>query len=175
MDKQSIMKAAQGCDFIVHTASPFPITAPKHESDLIEPAVNGTLAVMEACLANKVKRVVITSSIASITNCLPKDRPKNNKFDESMWSEPSGDHIDAYAKSKTLAEKAAWDFQKKHASEHKIEVTIICPSLIMGPAFVGAGFSSGDIISNMMLGKYPALPRLSFGVVDVRDVAEAHL
>ena len=171
-----MLDAAKGVDFIVHTASPFPIKKPKHENDLIIPAVEGTTAIMQACLLNKVKRVVITSSIAAIMSAKPDSLPKDHIYTEAHWSDPSpGDHIEAYSKSKTMAEKAAWDFQAKHKDEHFIEIATINPSLILGPAFVGAGFSSGDIVTNIILGKYPALPRLHFGLVDVRDCAEAHL
>ena len=110
-NKQSILDAAKGVEYIVHTASPFPIKKPKHENDLINPAVNGTLAVMQACLINKVKRVVITSSIAAIQSAKPADLPADHVYSEANWSDPSpGDHIEAYSKSKTMAERAAWDF-----------------------------------------------------------------
>lgn len=145
----------------MHTASPFPIKKPKHENDLINPAVKGTTAVMEAALENKIKRVVITSSIAAIMSCKPADKPKDNCYSEENWSDPSvGDHIDPYSKSKTMAEKAAWDFKKANAETHDIEIVTINPSLILGPSFVGAGFSSGDIISNILLAKWPAMPKV---------------
>jgi dihydroflavonol-4-reductase len=88
----------------VHTASPAPLAPPRDENELIRPAVNGTKAVMEACHANKVKRVVITSSVAAILECRPEDRPIDGLFSEKNWSNPVGDHIDGYSKSKTLAE-----------------------------------------------------------------------
>lgn len=145
----------------MHTASPFPIKKPKHENDLINPAVKGTTAVMEAALENKIKRVVITSSIAAIMSCKPADKLKDNCYSEENWSDPSvGDHIDPYSKSKTMAEKAAWDFKKANAETHDIEIVTINPSLILGPSFVGAGFSSGDIISNILLAKWPAMPKV---------------
>lgn len=102
---ETMMKAAEGVDFIVHTASPFPIKKVKHEDELINPAVKGTTAIMEAALQNKIKRVVITSSIASIMSSLPADKPKDRNFTEEHWSNPApGDHIDPYSKSKTMAE-----------------------------------------------------------------------
>lgn len=174
-NKESLLAAIQGADYVVHTASPFPLKPPKTEADLINPAVNGTLAVMEACHINKIKRVVITSSIASIMYPKPDARPKDGVYNETNWSDPIGDHISAYCKSKTLAEKAAWDFQKKIADSHNLEVVIICPGLIMGPAFVGAGFSSGELLSNLINSKYPGLPRTNFPVVDVREAAAGHL
>lgn len=109
-NKESIMKACEGAEFIVHTASPFPIEGVKDEMVLIKPAVDGTLAVMEACLQHKIKRVVITSSVAAVICPMPADRPKDGLFDEKCWSHEKSPMIDPYYKSKTLAEKAAWDF-----------------------------------------------------------------
>ena len=103
-DKNSLFNAILGANYVVHTASPFPLKPPKSEMDLINPAVNGTLAVMEACLENKIKRVVITSSIAAIMYGKPENRPEKNTYTEEHWSDPIGDHISAYCKSKTLAE-----------------------------------------------------------------------
>ena len=109
-NKESIFAAINGADFVVHTASPVPLKPPKDENELIRPAVDGTTYVMEACHANKVKRVVITSSSASIYECNPEDRHIDGRFTEKNWSNPNGDHIGAYSKSKTLAELAAWNF-----------------------------------------------------------------
>lgn len=110
--EESLFAAIRGANFVVHTASPFPLKPPRHENDLIHPAVNGTLAVMKACHQNKVKRVVITSSVAAIMYVPPAEVPLDGHFTERNWSSPNGDHIAAYAKSKTLAEQAAWNFQK---------------------------------------------------------------
>lgn len=103
-NRESIFAAINGADFVVHTASPFPLKQPRDENELIRPAVNGTTYVMEACHANKVKRVVITSSCAAIYECKPEDRPIDGRFSEKNWSDPEGNHISAYSKSKTLAE-----------------------------------------------------------------------
>jgi len=78
--------------------------------ELIKPAVEGTLAVMKGCHIHKVRRVIITSSMSAIKECKPQDMPRNKTFNEVNWSDPDGNHINAYSKSKTLAEKAAWDF-----------------------------------------------------------------
>lgn len=109
-NEESIFASIKGANLVVHTASPFPLAPPRNENDLINPAVNGTASVMKACHANKVSRVVITSSIAAIQACKSEDRPIDGRFSEKNWSNPVGDHIDAYSKSKTLAEQAAWDF-----------------------------------------------------------------
>ena len=107
--------------------------------------------------------------------CKPEDRPIEGKFSEKDWSNPVGDHIDAYSKSKTLAELAAWEFQKNLPEHEKFEIVTINSGMIMGPAFVGAGFNSGEIISNFMEGEYPGVPKVMLPIVDVREVAEAHL
>ncbi len=130
---------------------------------------------MEACHANKVKRVVITSSVAAILECRPEDRPIDGLFSEKNWSNPVGDHIDGYSKSKTLAEQAAWEFQRSLPDEEKFEVVTINPGLILGPAFVGAGFNTGELVSNIMESKYPGVPKVMIPLVGVTEVAEAHL
>ena len=174
-NKDSLFAAIKGADFVVHTASPFPIKAPKHENELINPAVNGTLAVMEAAHANKVKRVVITSSIVAIMSSRPENTPPNRVFTEKNWSDPIGDHIDPYSKSKTLAEQSAWKFLENLPADQRFELATINPGLILGPAFVGAGFSSGEIIEQFINGSVPAIPKVQFACVDVRDCADAHL
>ena len=174
-DRESIFAAIKGADFVVHTASPAPLAPPKHEDELIIPAVDGTKAVMEASYANKVKRVVITSSVAAIIECRPEDRPKDGKFSEQNWSNPESEHIDAYSKSKVLAEMAAWNYQKSLPEDSRMELVTINPGLILGPAFVGAGFNTGDLITNIMQGKYPGVPKIMIPLVGVVEVADAHL
>ena len=172
----SIHHAIKGAQFVIHTASPYPIKRPDSEMDLINPAVNGTRAVMEACHLYKVKKVVITSSIAAMMYAKTEEKPKDHIYTEKNWSDPSaGDHIEAYSKSKTMAEKLAWEFRDKLPEEEKFDVITINPGFILGPAFVGAGFSSGEVIDKILNGKYPFLPKVRFGCVDVRDVAQAHL
>jgi nucleoside-diphosphate-sugar epimerase len=105
----------------------------------------------------------------------PEDTPKDFVFNESHWSNPWGDHLNHYAKSKTLAEMVAWQEQAKIPKEEQTEICVINPGMIMGPAFVGAGFTSGEIIADTMNGKYPGVPRFSCPVVDVRDCARGHL
>jgi nucleoside-diphosphate-sugar epimerase len=173
---ESLMKAVEGAVYVIHTASPFPLAKPKSEMDLINPALNGTKAVMEACKAHKVKKVVITSSIAAIMAAKPENKPKDFIFTEKNWSDPSeGTHIDPYPKSKTLAEKFAWDFREALPEQDKFDVITINPGFILGPAFVGAGFASGEVIDKIINGKFPALPKTRIACVDVRDVAMAHL
>lgn len=105
-----MLDAVVGAEIVIHTASPFPIDEPIDEQEVIRPAVNGTLAIMRACQTHKVKRVVITSSLMAVMYPLPEDIPRDWNFTEAHWSASEGNHMSAYTKSKTLAEKAAWDF-----------------------------------------------------------------
>jgi nucleoside-diphosphate-sugar epimerase len=163
-------EAAAGCDYVLHVASPFPLNVPRHEDELIVPARQGALRVLRAARGAGVKRVVLTSSFAAIGYGHPQvDRP----FTEHDWTKPEGEGVTAYAKSKTLAERAAWDFMAREGGD--LELAVVNPVGVFGPA-LGADFSSSiEIIKRLMDGSLPALPRLSFGVVDVRDVADLHL
>jgi nucleoside-diphosphate-sugar epimerase len=163
-------EAAVGCDFVLHVASPFPVNVPRHEDELIVPAREGALRVLRAARGAGVKRVVQTSSFAAIGYGHPEVvRP----FTEHDWTAPEGGGVTAYAKSKTLAERAAWDFMAREGGD--MELAVINPVGVFGPA-LGADFSTSiEIIKRMMDGALPALPRITFGVVDVRDVADLHL
>ena len=163
-------EAAAGCDYVLHVASPFPVNVPEHEDELIVPAREGALRLLRAARGAGVKRVVLTSSFAAIGyGHPPVDRP----FTEHDWTKPEGEGVSAYAKSKTLAERAAWDFMAKEGGD--MELAVVNPVGVFGPA-LGADFSTSiEIIKRMMDGALPALPRITFGVVDVRDVADLHL
>ena len=163
-------EAAVGCDFVLHVASPFPVNVPRHEDELIVPAREGALRVLRAARGAGVKRVVQTSSFAAIGYGHPEVvRP----FTEHDWTAPEGGGVTAYAKSKTLAERAAWDFMAREGGD--MELAVVNPVGVFGPA-LGADFSTSiEIIKRMMDGALPALPRITFGVVDVRDVADLHL
>ena len=170
LDKKSINKAIEGADYVVHTASPFTFSSESEEA-LVKPAVDGTLGVMVACHEHKVKRVVITSSIAAIMVGWKKTDKRPKAWNEEHWSKEENMNSRAtwYLKSKTLAEKAAWRSQKSADTE----VVTICPGFIIGPAFCGAGFESGNTVLNIMEDKMPYIPAMP--TVDVRDVSLAHL
>jgi len=165
-------KALQGVDVLIHSASPFPIASPKDENELVRPAVEGTLRALRAAHKAGVKRVILTSSVAAIYGTdLPHGK---SEFDETIWSDP--EHIVgrvAYTKSKTLAEKAAWDFVKTEAPE--IELTTINPSLVAGTPLDKNFGASVSVVERLMNGKDPVLPDMSFGIVDVKDVAAMHV
>ena len=165
-------EALAGVDVLMHTASPFPIASPKNEDEIIRPAVDGTLRALRAAKAAGVKRVVLTSSVAAIYGC---DLPTGvSEFDETMWTDvthPVGSV--AYTKSKTLAEKAAWDFVTSQATE--IALTTINPVLVMGAPLDRHYGSSISVVERVLKGKDPMLPDLCFGIVDVKDVAKMHV
>ncbi|QLL23990.1 dihydrokaempferol 4-reductase [Actinobacteria bacterium IMCC25003] len=164
--------ALRGVDVLMHTASPFPIASPKDENDLIRPAVEGTLRALKAAKAAGVHRVILTSSNAAVYGC---DLPANkSEYDESMWTDvnhPIGRV--AYTKSKTLAERAAWDFVKTQAPE--IALTTINPVLVLGAPLDDNFGSSISVVERILKGKDPMLPDLRFPIVDVRDVARMHV
>lgn len=142
---------------MVHTASPVGRNPNNHE-DMIRPAVDGVLAVMKACQKYKVKRVVITSSVAAVSH--PARDDEVDEYDETCWSNPAACEFSAYIKSKTLAERAAWDFNSaaKKKSEFCVELVTICPSLIIGE-MIGSGDSTSiSLVRQVMMGEIPALP-----------------
>lgn len=161
--------AAEGCEYVLHVASPLPPGVPKHDEDLIQPAREGTLRVLRASREAGVKRVVLTSSFAAIGYGRPAlDTP----FDETQWTDPGG-RVSAYVKSKTLAEKAAWKFIADEGGG--LELCAVNPVIVLGPV-LGSDFSASvQLIVRMMKGAMPGCPQLYFGVVDVRDVADLHL
>ena len=161
--------AMSGCDYVLHVASPFPAGAPAHENDLIVPARAGALRVLATARDTGVRRVVMTSSFAAIGYGQPA---RKEPFDERDWTDTSA-RVGAYVKSKTLAERAAWDFMKDEGGS--LELSVINPTFVLGPA-LGPDYSASiAVIHRMLSGGMPACPRLYHGVVDVRDVADLHL
>lgn len=165
-------EASQGCAYILHLASPFPNPEPKNENELIVPAKQGTLRVLDAAKATGVKRVVLTSSIAAITEGYGKSK---TTFDENDWSNLGG-KIGAYAKSKTLAEQAAWEYIENQSAHHPIELSVINPGFVLGPILSShIQGTSASMVRKYLAGEYPGSSRTFFNIVDVRDVAAAHL
>ncbi len=163
-------EAAAGCDYVLHVASPFPVDVPKHEDELIVPAREGALRLLRAARGAGVKRVVLTSSFAAIGYGHPQ---VDRAFTEHDWSRPEGEGVSAYAKSKTLAERAAWDFMAREGGD--MELAVVNPVGVFGPVLAADFSTSIELVKRMMDGALPALPRITFGVVDVRDVADLHL
>lgn len=162
-------EAAQGCEYVHHIASPFPAGVPRSEDDLIVPAREGALRVLRAARDAGVKRVVMTSSFAAIGY---GREPAGRPFDETDWSDTTKP-IGAYAKSKTIAERAAWDFVARENG--RLELAVVNPVGVFGPV-LGADYSTSIVlIQRIMDGQMPGAPKLYFGVVDVRDVADLHI
>ena len=163
------VEAVAGCDYVLHIASPFPAGIPKHEDELIVPARDGALRVLRAARDAGVKRVVLTSSFAAIGYGHPERRAP---FDETTWTNLDGS-IAAYTKSKTLAERAAWDFIAREGGG--LELSVVNPVGVFGPV-LGADYATSiQLVQRLMTGSMPGCPRLRFGVVDVRDVVDLHL
>jgi dihydroflavonol-4-reductase len=163
--------AMEGVDAVIHTASPFPLTQPKNADEVIRPAVDGALRALRAAKAAGVRRVVLTSSVAAVSTAV---KPSNGRsYTEADWSDATSPSATPYAKSKTLAERAAWDFVKD--SGGAIELTCINPTLVVGPPLDTDYGTSIEVIERVLRAKDPMLPNMGFGMVDVRDVAKAHV
>jgi nucleoside-diphosphate-sugar epimerase len=163
-------EAVAGCDYVLHIASPFPAAAPKHEDELIVPARAGALRVLRAARDSGVRRVVLTSSFAAIGY---GHDSQTAPFDETCWTDPDRARAAAYTRSKTLAERAAWEFMQREGGA--LELAVINPVAVFGPV-LGPDYSTSiQLIQRMMDGTVPGCPRLYFGVVDVRDVADLHV
>lgn len=163
-------EAATGCAYALHVASPFPADIPKDENELIVPAREGALRVLRACRDAGVKRVVLTSSFAAIGY---GQAPRRTPFDETSWTDPNGADVMPYVKSKTLAERAAWDFIDKEGGA--LELAVVNPVGVFGPVLSSDYSTSILLVKRLLDGALPGCPKLHFGVVDVRDVADLHL
>lgn len=164
-------EAVKGCTYVQHIASPIPAVHPKDEMELIRPARDGALRVLKAAKAAGVKRVVMTSSFASIAYGHGDKRAEVS--DETMWSNPDGPDNTPYTKSKTLAERAAWDYVNGEGKG--LELAAINPTLIVGPVLSPDVSTSLEVPIRLLNGKTPGVPRIGFSFVDVRDVAECHV
>ncbi len=164
--------AVRDCRYVLHVASPYPLAAPKDRMALVPPARDGTLRVLKAAVRAGVERVVVTSSLAAVISGHHSSR-RDMPFGESDWSDPDSSNISPYSLSKTLAERAAWDFIKREGGS--TSMVSVNPGGVYGPARDRAVEASAEIIANFMKGRYPLVPHLVMGIVDVRDVATAHL
>ena len=165
-------EALAGCEYVIHMASPLPNKPPKDENELIVPARDGALRVLKAAARAGVKRVVMTSSVAAVI--YGHSRDGSRQYDEKDWS-VLGDDVGAYEKSKTIAEKAAWDFVKSLPESERFEFCTINPGLVLGPVFDRDFSTSGEVVRKLMRREMPGCPDVGWAVVDVRDVAKAHV
>jgi nucleoside-diphosphate-sugar epimerase len=163
-------EAVAGCRHVLHVASPFPPTQPKDPDELIVPAREGTLRVLGAALDAGAERVVVTSSVAAVTG---SGRPKPGApLDETDWSDPDNPKLTPYARSKTIAERAAWDLAAERGASGKLAT--VNPGAILGPVLGPARSFSLQMVERL-LGGLPGVPKIGYSVVDVRDVADLHL
>eukprot|EP00923_Selenidium_pygospionis_P025286 GHVN01044527.1.p1 GENE.GHVN01044527.1~~GHVN01044527.1.p1 ORF type:complete len:280 (+),score=26.01 GHVN01044527.1:79-918(+) len=173
MKEDGWKEAVSGVETVFHIASPFQIDSKATDATFVEPAVNGTTHVLSAAIAAKVPRVILTSSVASVTEGLPVEAyRKGSVLNESHWTDP--DKASPYEKSKTLAELKAWELVK----DTKTELVVINPGMVLGPIFdasQGTTSASSETVIRLVQKQYPMLPPLTLGTVDVRDVAEAHI
>lgn len=164
------LQAVAGCAYVLHVASPFPLNVPAHEDELIVPAREGALRVLRASRDAGVKRVVLTSSFAAVGY---GHEPRQTPFDETSWTNLNGPGITPYVKSKTIAERAAWDFMASEGGT--MELSVVNPVGVFGPVW-GPDFSTSImLVQRLVDGSVPGCPRLSFGVIDVRDVVDLHI
>jgi nucleoside-diphosphate-sugar epimerase len=162
-------EAVDGCDYVLHVASPYPPDEPRHEDDVIVPARDGTLRVLRAAYNAGVKRIVLTSSFAAIGY----GHGTNRAFTEQDWTNLDGEGVTAYVKSKVLAERAAWDFTDNHGG--RTELTVVNPVGIFGPVLSQEPSTSIVPILTLITAGYEHMANISFSVADVRDVADMHL
>ncbi|MDK2980982.1 MAG: hypothetical protein PWQ55_1329 [Chloroflexota bacterium] len=160
-------EAATGATFVIHVASPTPATRPKDGDEMVKIAVDGVLRVMKAAKAANVKRVVLTSASGAV---ISGHQSHPEIFTEEDWTDLTG-NIDAYQRSKTMAERAAWEFARKK----NMELAAINPVAVMGPVLGKDISHSNQIIRAMLTGNMPFLLKIGFDYVDVRDVADLHV
>jgi nucleoside-diphosphate-sugar epimerase len=173
--------AVSGCEYVLHIASPFPSTVPRDENELILPAREGALRVLRAARDAGVERVVMTSSFAAVgyghasrdRGRVDGDASGGAAFTEKDWTDPTQPDVMPYTKSKTLAERAAWEFISREGAG--LELAVVNPVGVFGPVLGPDYATSVMLVQRMMDGALPGLPRMCFGVVDVRDVADLHL
>jgi dihydroflavonol-4-reductase len=159
--------AMAGIDAVIHTASPFPLAQPKDENDVIRPAVDGTLRVLKAAQAAGVTRIVLTSSLEAVMH-----GAKSGPVTEADWTDLNAPTVSAYTKSKTLAERAAWDFVAKHP---EMQLTCINPGMVLGTPMDRETGSSISVITRILSGKDPVVPDIRLPVTDIADVSRAHV
>ncbi|MAJ18890.1 MAG: aldehyde reductase [Euryarchaeota archaeon] len=164
-------EAVTGSKYVLHVASPFFLGEPENEDVFIKPAVEGTLRVLKACADSDVQKVVLTSSFAAVGYGHSREK---EVYTEEDWSSVDGE-ISPYAKSKTLAEKAAWEFVENLEESKKFELTVINPVAVTGPMLTSDIGSSNDFLLKLISGSMPACPKIHMGYIDVRDVAKAHI
>jgi nucleoside-diphosphate-sugar epimerase len=170
LDDRGWTEAAADCRFLQHVASPFVLTMPKDENELIRPAVEGARRAVRAALDAGHERIVMTSSLAAIDG-------GHANYDRALtiddWTVVDGPLVTAYSKSKTLAEREAWSLVAKAAARDRL--AIINPGTMLGPLLDDDPGTSAAVVQRLLKGEMPMIPDLILPYVDVRDVADAHV
>ena len=165
-------EAMNDCDFVLHVASPYVSYQPKDENELIKPAVEGTSRVLKFAKKFGVKRVVVTSSVVAMLG----DANASIDINSKSWTNINAKNVSAYVKSKTMAEKLAWDFVTNQHTNPPLELVVINPGPVFGPTLTGnLNGASMSMYKDLISGKMPMLPQSSINMSDVRDVAEIHV
>ncbi len=162
--------AVAGCEYVLHVASPLGGAPTKDADELVRPAREGALRVLRAAVKAGVKRVVMTSSCGA---AIPAKMGVNTVSDETVWSDPVAQQGDHYRLSKTLAERAAWEFMRVESGA--TELVTILPAAVFGPVLSMEGLGSVQFIQRLIDGRLPRIPNVGFNVIDVRDCATAHV
>ena len=163
-------EAAAGCEYVLHVASPLGVAEPKDANELIVPAREGARRAITAAIKASARRVVLTSSVAATSH---GPTAPDGVADESVWTDPDEAGVSAYARSKTLAERAAWDLIGEKGGATSLAT--VNPALVLGPVLSGDFSGSVQVVERLMTGRVPGLPRLGFNIVDARDVADLHI
>ncbi|MGH6910494.1 MAG: NAD-dependent epimerase/dehydratase family protein, partial [Phenylobacterium sp.] len=162
--------AVEGCDYVLHVASPLGVAKPKDPDELIVPAREGAKRAVAAAIKAGVRRVVLTSSVSATS---PTVGSGDSISDETVWTDLSDRRVSAYARSKTLAERAAWDLIASAGG--KTTLATVNPALVLAPVLSADFSESVQVVERLLSGRVPGLPRLGFNVVDARDVADLHI
>jgi len=172
LDDKGWYEAMQGCDYVLHVASPYIASEPKDENELIKPAVEGTQRALTSAKKAGIKRVVLTSSMVAMLG----DANDSISINQDSWTNVKAKRVSAYSKSKTLAEKSAWNFINSQEGNHKMELVVVNPGPVYGPTL--SGNLSGESMSmykDLITGKMPMLPKAAINMSDVRDIAKIHV
>jgi len=165
-------EAMEGCDYVLHVASPFVTSQPKDENELIKPAVEGSQRALKAAKKAGIKRLVLTSSMVAMIG----GEKGTVNINQNSWTNVNAERVSAYLKSKTLAEKSAWDFINSQQGDQKLELVVVNPGPVYGPTL--SGNLTGESMStykNLITGKMPMLPKAAINMSDVRDIAKIHV
>ena len=171
-------EAMEGCEYVLHVASPYFLREPSNEDEYIKPALEGTIRVLKAAQKAKVKRIILTSSVVSMMGKIYDSNEDSGIVNTESWTDANSKNINIYTKSKTLAEKGAWDFINNQSGDDKLELVVVCPGGVFGPSLTGnISGQSMEMMHRMLTGhfKMSMIPPMAIPMSDVRDIAKIHV